>query len=389
MQSARDAFEHRDFTTAEKGFSEGADEDGKNQLLFLLDRAITRHTAGNYTASNQDFLRADKLSEIKDYTALATELATIITNDRITEYKGEEFETVLISTYLALNYALLGKDEDAIVECKRVNRKLERLRSEGKRDYRLNAFAQYLSGILYERDRNWNNSYVDYRKTFEIDPKIPFLKEDLLRGALKIDSESELDKWRRQINVGDSDIAAAAQSLKSTGSVIVVWQNGIAPEKIVSRAWPELPEYRKRFNKDSTATVYVNGQKKTSTQVLYDVEDAAFKNLQQKYALYIAKRVAGVIGREVIGNQVAKTTNSDALGALAKITLFMASQPDLRSWLTLPANFQVARVQLVPGNYDISLHLSGQGSDQNKALGHVEIKKPGDVVLLNYRSLND
>lgn len=384
-----DAFEHRDFSYAESIYDKGAETDGVDQLVYLFDRGTVRYTAGEYEKSVQDFLLADRLSEIKDYTALATEVATIITNDRITQYKGEEFEHVLASMYLALNFAAMGKDEDATVACRRVNRKLELLRSEGKRKYDLNAFAQYLAGILFERDSNWNIAYVDYKKTYEIGSHFSRLKMDLLKGALKMDSSRDLNRWRRELGITDQDIREAKREMKETGGVVLLYQNGLGPEKIPSPSWHELPEYQLRYNRHRAAHLYLNGEHVARTEILYDVEKVALENMRSKYATYLLKRVAGVAAREVIGNSIDE--KHPGLGTVVKIAMFAASQPDLRAWLTLPKNYQVARVQVKPGKYQASLRLENiQGNlEEEKDLGEVTVRSAGDVALLQWRSLND
>ena len=243
-----EAFLHRDFAKASEEYRKGAEKESVDQLLYLFDRGVVNHTAGNYDQSNKDLLAADRLSEIKNYTNLSQEIASVVTNDRIVTYKGEEFENVLVSVYLAINFALLGKDDDAIVETKRVNRKLERLKSEGKRDYNLNAFAQYLSGVLYERRGDWNNAYVDYKKTFALKPNFTPLRNDLLKGAVEMDSETDRDRWRRSLGAKENDFKDAAKDLRKHGSVVVLLQNGLAPEKVESPSWPELPKYHKLYN---------------------------------------------------------------------------------------------------------------------------------------------
>lgn len=390
-QIGLEAFESRDFGSAETKYTPGADEDGVDQLIYLFDRATVRHTAGAYEESIKDFLIADKLSEIKDYTNLATELATIVTNDRIIPYKGEEFEHVLVSAYLAINFALMGKTEDAIVECRRVNRKLERLIDEGKRSYDLNAFAQYLSGVLYERGHNWNSAYIDYKRTYRINPNLPFLKRDLVRGALEVGHTADMNKWKKELGVTKEEIDEIWKARKETGSVVLLYQNGFAPEKIVSPAWSELPEYRARYNKHRAAHLYLNGERVARSEVFYDVEKVAISNLQQKYATYVAKRVAGVVTREVIGDQIDKHTNNSGLGFIVKVAMAAASKPDLRSWLTLPRDFQIARAEVPPGKYHATLRLENihGEEEEEKDLGEVEVKGPGSVVLLNWRSLND
>ncbi|MGZ3713317.1 MAG: hypothetical protein ACXVBE_16250 [Bdellovibrionota bacterium] len=388
-KSGLDAFERRDFSAAENVYHDGADKEGVDQLVYLFDRGTVRNLSGQYEQSVKDFIEADRLAEIKDYTAIGTEVASIITNDRIIHYKGEEFENVLISVYLALDFAALHRDEDAIVACRRVNRKLELLRDEGKRDYRLNGFAQYLAGLLFERQRNWNFAYVDYKKTKELAPDFSALNMDLVRGALKMESSSDLHKWRKTLGVTDEQVKAARDSLYNEGAVVLLYQNGFAPEKINSPSWHELPEYRRRYNRHRAAILYLDGKRVGRTEVLYDVEAAAFENMRQKYAGYIAKRIAGVVAREVIGNKIDQKYNG--LGTLFKIGMMVASQPDLRSWLTLPKDFQVARVQAKPGKYHATIRLeTTEGVEESeKDLGEVEVKRPGDVALLNYRSLND
>jgi hypothetical protein len=381
-------FSHRDFADSEKEYKD-ADEEGKDQLVYLLDRATVRYEGGRYQDSVKDLLLADKLSEIKDYTALGTEAFTILTNDRIKQYKGEEFEHVLVSMYLALDFAALGQDEQAQVACRQVNRKLELLRDEGKRHYDLNAFAQYLAATLFERGGNWNFAYVGYKKTYEIAPAFTSLKRDLVRGALEEDASADLNKWKRNLGVTDDDVRAANQSLKKTGAVVLLYANGFAPEKIESPVWHELPEYRARWNRHRAAHLYLDDREVARTETLYDVQAAAFENLKEKYAGLLAKRVGGVVAREVIGNRLDR--DHEGLGTLLKIAMFASSQADLRSWLTLPKDFQVARVQVAPGKYHATVRLENDAGTQEAAkdLGEVEVRRVGDVALLRYRSLND
>ena len=388
-RSGLEAFERRDFTQADAVYSPGAQEEGVDQLVYLFDRGTVRNVAGRYEESVRDFLLADKLSEIKDYTALGSEISSILTNDRIIPYKGEEFEHVLVSVYLALNFAALGRDEDAIVACRRVNRKLELLRDEGKRDYRLNAFAQYLAGLLFERQRNWNFAYVDYKKTLELAPNFSPLRRDLIRGALKMGSSSDIHKWKKTLGVSDQEIREAQKSLRTTGGVVLLFQNGLAPEKVPSPQWHEIPEYRIRYNRYRAANLYLDGKFMGRTELLYDVQEAAFENLRQKYAVIIAKRVAGVVAREVIGNKIDE--KYEGLGTILKMAMYVASQADLRSWLTLPKDFQVARVEVKPGKYRASVRLETTMGEETEErdLGEVEVSRPGDLAVLSYRSLND
>jgi hypothetical protein len=233
---------------------------------------------------------------------------------------------------------------------------------------------------------------VDYRKTYDIDPRLSYLRTDLIRGAVAQRSESEKDRWERNFGAKKEEFQQARELLAKNGSLIIIFQNGFAPEKVPSAAWYEIPVYQKRYNKHSQANVYLNGEKAGPTEIFYDIESAAIKNLESKYAAMIAKRAAGVVVREVIGNQVAKSTNSDLLGAATKAILYATGQADTRAWQTLPKNLQIARFYRPPGKYRVELKLimeNGQEEANFRPLGEVEIKKPGEISLLNFRSLND
>lgn len=383
-----DAFEHRDFQTADSVYTPGAEADGVDQLVYLFDRGTVRNVAGRYEESVKDFLLADKLSEIKDYTALGSEIGSIVANDRIIAYKGEEFEHVLVSVYLALNFAAMGKDENAAVAARQVNRKLERLRDEGKRKYHLNAFAQYLAGLLFERQRNWNFAYVDYKKTLQLAPNFSRLKADLIRGALKMDSSSDIHKWKKTLGVTEEEVRDAADELKRTGGVALLYANGFAPEKVPNPAWHELPQYQMRYNKHRAARLYLDGEEVARTEVLYDVQAAAMENMSAKMAGILAKRATGVVAREVIAHELNK--KNQGLGSVVALAMMAASQADLRAWSTLPKDFQVARVQVKPGTYEASVRLEDIYGNLSapRPLGTVEVKR-GDIALLQYRSLND
>lgn len=392
------AFQARDYETAAGIYDKGAEEEGINQLLYLLDRATITHTAGNYQASNKDFLKADDLSDIKDYTSITRQAATIITNDRIVPYKGEEFETVMISTYLAINFALQGELESALVEARKVNRKLRKLKEEANRKYKFNAFAQYLSGLLYEMQGNWNNAYIDYKRTYAIKPDFTPIRHDLLMGASYTGNQKDLRRYENELGVTAADVAASRRLKRTHGSIVLLYENGLSPRKRASEQWHEIPVYKKTYNRNRSATLMVRSGLATEaldtsaeTELMYDVEGAAISNLEQKYAAIVAKRVAGVAAREVIGHQVGKATKSEGLGAIVKIAMAAASQADTRGWYSLPQNLQIARIYVKPGRYSVKLQINSHEGTSGavRDLGEVEIEKPGQVVLVNYRSFND
>src|SRR5690606_17623576 len=102
----------------------------------------------------------------------------------------------------------------------------------------------------------------------------------------------------------------------------------------------------------------------------------------------IAKKVAGTVAKHAIGAGVAKATDSEAAGAITTLFLRLTDKADLRSWTTLPAQLQVARLALPAGRRDIELDMVDARGSTVKAVrrwSDVEIK-PGRITFLTYRS---
>ncbi len=392
-RAARDEFYAGKYTEAAKSLEKGAHEDSLDQLLYLFDRATALHQAGDYDGSNKDFAAADKMSEIKDYTSLSREAATLVTNDKIIQYKGEDFEKVLISQYLALNYLMMHKYEDALVECRRVNQKLHMMISQGKRKYKLNPMASYVSALMWEDQREWNDAYVDYQAVYALIPEMSYLGEDLYRLAWINNITEDMEKWTAQFHLTAEDRKRIRDTSKQPEIVVIV-ENGRSPEKQPNPAWKALPKYFPRYNPVAFTEVSVNGQVRGRSQLLFNVEKTAIENLDEKFAGLLAKRIGGVVAKEVLADQVGKRTDP-LLGALFSFGMHAMDQADLRSWLTLPKDFQVFRVRVpLAPSYTVQIRPKNDGGgDAQSASGvvekivHFEPGKAGQRVFLHVRVL--
>jgi len=364
-------------------------ENGRDLLLFLLDVGLSLHSAGKFEESNKAFQKADKIAEIKDYTSLAAETATLLSSDNLKDYKGEDFEKVLISTYLAMNYALMGDLENALVEARRVNRKLHLMVSEGQKNYKQSAFARYLSAILYEGENNYNDAYVDYKNTWKLNPAYPGLGLDLWRCAWQLRMPDEMERWDRVYHLSREDHDKAKQweiapgagvKAKShtrvvppakNGEIIVLYENGISPIKRPNPVFRALPRFYARFNPVSRARVEVDGDHtkfEGTTATLENIEATAIENLDEKYGGLIAKKIAGVVAKESLAYGISKQTNSPLIGLLAKIAMYASDQADLRSWNLLPKDLQLLRVPVGPGTYTVRVIPSGASSLPSKTI---------------------
>ncbi|MDT9145932.1 hypothetical protein RSW78_25215, partial [Escherichia coli] len=65
-----------------------------------------------------------------------------------------------------------------------------------------------------------------------------------------------------------------------------------------------LPRFYPRHNPVSSAEVALNGAIVGRTAVLHDIESTAIENLDEKYGGLIARRIAGVVAKEVVADQI-------------------------------------------------------------------------------------
>lgn len=378
----------------EKNYQEQG-ETHRDALIYLLDIGTARHAAGEFAQSNASFLKAEKVAEIKDYTSLTSEAASLITGENVRDYSGEDYEKILIPVYLAMNYALLGQTDDGLVEARKTNRILRRMRDEGARPYSFNAFAFALSSILYEENRDFSDAWLDYREVEKLLPHSKEVGRILWRIAFADRRHEELAKLVRDYHLTQADQEAEKRVAKGDqGELIVLYENGLAPVKRPHPTWHSLPMLVRRWNPSSHAQIRIREQRGNEpstarqtqtfqTQSFYDVESTAFQNLDHKFVGIVAKRVGGLVVKTVIAKQLERATNSPLLGFATQIALMLSDQADLRSWQFLPQSLQLSRIALSPGTYELEVEAEGVGKTMIRA---IEVRK-GHKTFVNLRYL--
>jgi len=375
------------FVDAQKRLEEGLKEQGESGndiLLYQLDLALAHRYQGNFAESNKYFAAADKLAEEMDYRSISGEVATLLTSDNIKFYRAEDFEWVLMSLYLSMNYAEMGKTEDAIVEARRVNRKLLLLTQDGKRKYKQNAFARYLSAVLYETEQNWNDAYIDYKEAHALQPNFPGIGLDLYRLAhLQRDSEAK-KKWEIEFNLTAEQKEKALESLPKhkQAQVVILYENGLSPVKKPHPSFYQIPKFFPRYNPVSVARVELNGQRIGVTQTMNDIESTAIENLDEKYAGIVAKKVAGIVAKEVVSKQVENVTKSPELALITKLAFYLSDQADVRSWNLLPRDLQIMKLTLPPGEATIKIIPEGSESKSKEVKVQLQENK---TVFIHHR----
>ena len=218
---------------AEKEYGE------KGRVLYGMDRGMTLQLAGEYQQSNAVLEQAEEELDRLYTRKIRTETLAFMTNDTALPYEGDPYEQVLINVLKALNYAMLDQWQDALVEARRIDHRLNVLsdRTQKTNAYRDDGFARYLSGILYESTGDVNNAFIAYRKAYETfdaarvwsHTAVPSqLRQDLLRTTEAMHFTQELAEYRSLFPDTRWETSVALQQL---AQVIVISYNGRAPRK--------------------------------------------------------------------------------------------------------------------------------------------------------------
>lgn len=408
----------------------------RNAVLYFMDRGMTLHMAGRYAESNRLLEKAEQRIEDLFTTRVSSESAAFLTNDNLLPYEGEDFEKVMINLIKALNYIYMGDIENALVEARKVDHKLNLIndRYAGKQNaYKEDAFARYLAGILYEAGgyQEQNDAWISYRKslyTFEdytalYSTPIPGLAvQDVLRLSDALGQNDILDEVKKEF----PDVKwQPDKPLKDEGELVFITYNGRAPEKedhfldiplspeavaIVLETSQEnnqvkstvrgigaiqgeiirvaLPRFVPQKSEVAYADVLLIPQDGGAgidkrTVLMEDITAIAVRNLNDRITRIAAKAVARVAVKRILAvavQQKVEKRNGPMAGLLAETianaAAFATEQADKRSWRTLPDEIQLARIAAPPGTYNLQIKYVGKngGFIGHKVIPNIFIK---------------
>ncbi len=398
-----------------------SDANGKKEFLFYVNNGLVLSMMGRYDESNEYFEKAFLFGE--DYRKnYLNEVASYLTNPMVTTYKGEDHEHLMVLYYKALNFLKQGKTEQALIECRRLNIRLQQLsdRYESENKYKRDAFVHTLMGIIYEVDKDYNNAFIAYRNAVEIYEEDYYklfhlsapeqLKKDLLRTAFLSGMTEELERYKQEFGMNDFEF----QTLEG-GELVFFWHNGLSPVKaewgitfVVTRRdnWiyftnAELgltfpfridnydereknglnsleffrvafPRYIERPAYFTNASLSLQ-DKTVSLQLIEDVNKIAFKSLEQRMYLELSKALIRVALKKATEYQVKKEDRT--LGTVLGMINAITEKADTRNWQTLPHSIHYARVPLAEGKNVVNFRLQKHSHEATEQQFTYEAKK--------------
>lgn len=353
-----------------------------DRILYLMERGRIAQLAGRHDASKADFaeviaaFRAEDDKAVLTLSGAGAAGSSLLTNDNAIPYKGQPYERVLVHQFQAMNYLALGDRDGASVELRNA-RHLQRdaelkyaaelSKAQGdavqngvmlsdfdsqfagmdaitgtlKNSFQ-NGYTFYFSAVFWEALGEYNDALVDYKKALELAPANAALQQDVLRVNGYFD--------------GSTKPAAG------TGTVVVLFEQGFVQARrgininipTMDGGWfaVAFPVYEAMDHVPPVPLTVRADTQRLDTAPLVDTSALAVKSLKEQVPALMIRQVLRARAKYQMQKQAA---DKGGLGGqlIANLYNLVSEQADLRSWLTLPANAQAARLSLPAGRQSL------------------------------------
>ncbi len=418
------------------------DSAAKDRLLYLMEAGVIFHTKGDYKKSNVVFKQADEIAE-RIKISISKQALSFFLSDREKNFRGENFERVLIKFYIALNYIMLGDYRKARIYFKKLNYDLKVMKyTEGK--YKQNVAARYLNAVLSEYFQEYNSARVEYKNISMIDPGYKEILGDKFVLAVKAGDDEDIKKYKtgeKYIECYDNNLKRVSYNT-NMGELIVIHEAGKAAIKVsrgrllddrmfakalraaitialhskgaaistssviamLGTAENPIPVYKKRdLQGEHPINLFLNSKNIGKTRVVTDYSMTAIKNFNENYSKYVAKNITSIATKIVIAaiaaNEASKRAekasgNNVLVGSLGRFIIGASAggivaasvKPDLRCWHLLPSNFQIKRVFLEPGEYNLNIEFMHNRNAFVSSFPEKIVIEKGKPLFVNFRS---
>jgi hypothetical protein len=374
----------------------------RNSLLFYLNRGYVSWMLNDNRQAVNFFNRAENI--IDDHTMnIAAEALALVTNPMMTPYRAEDFEIIMVNCFKAINFMQMNDFEAAMVECRRINLKLNQLNDKygnHRNVYQRDAFAHTMMGLLYDANGDYNNAFIAYRNALEVyeNDYVPYfnvqpprqLKLDILRTAHLTGFGSELEFFERKFNM------RYTPAPRPEAEMIFFWMNGFGPVKDewsvnftlvrgqggmvtfvnegmgLSFPFPAgsssdgdglanlrlvrvvFPRYVERTPTSASAEIRSNNAT-FPLELAQDINAIAFKTLNDRFMREMATSLLRVAAKQALEQVVRRENNS--LGAVLGIVNAVTERADTRNWQSLPYAISYARIPLTEGDNRLTLNV--------------------------------
>ncbi|MDR2029811.1 MAG: hypothetical protein LBP93_09790 [Treponema sp.] len=356
----------------------------KDMVLYYLDTGMLNHYALQYRNSTELLQEGERAIEAAFTKSISMEIGSYLVNDTTREYDGEDYEDIYINAFNALNYYHEDNPEDAMVEIRRMNNKLQFLSSKygvlatnlqrkaledateippdptaKALSFSNSALARYLGMLFYRGTGKFDDARIDRDQIKLAFANAPAIYDYPLPSS--IDDELEIPPGKARLNV----IGFSGSSpVKEEEALRIL----IPRARYIKIALPVMV-YRPSAVR-RVAIVFDTGEE-LDLELLENIEAIARETFKEKAHLSYLKSVIRATTKGVTSSVL--DAASDDVGGNAGLALGLISlgtqifaevseQADLRISRYFPAKAYVGGITLDPGVYSFSInYYAGNG----------------------------
>ncbi len=374
----------------------------KDRVVYYLDLGMLYHWNRDYEKSNEMLEKAERGIEENFTKSLTRSASSLIMNDNIQAYAGEDYEDIYLNVFKALNYLALGHNDEAFVEVRRINNKLVQLESKydklaqkmsraaeaketfvpGKSHFQESALGRYLGMLLYRNDSKWDDVRIDLQKIdrgWKLQPDLcTFPKPDFSRSTKRLaPSQARLNVFAFSGQAPDKKastfyIHTEENLIALAGSV----ENYLGKQSLSGLnviAWPgvnegyhfklQLPHMNPRVSRVGRIEVVINGRAPEPLQRLESIENAAIATFSIQKPIIFLKTITRAVVKGLAAEQAKQklTENMDDGASFftrlaADLMVDTTENADLRVSRFFPAESFVREIHLDEGVYDVKIN---------------------------------
>jgi uncharacterized protein len=344
--------------------------------VLKLERAIVDLSGGKPKEAEQTLREVRDRFDYLEQKSLAESALSMITDDNSKSYAGEDYEKILIRSFLALSNLMTG-GQDAGAYSLQITDKQQQIINAGidkegenpKLAYKQVAIGPYIHGLIREET---HSNYDDVARANAMvvswQPEFVYGQQDLLRAQSGRHSAPGHGVLYVFALVGRGPHKVESLEIPSTVALLVadrILSNNskyllpptIAPIKVPKVVVP--------VNGVTHVRVNVDRQLVGSTATITDVGRMAVEQYDAIYPRVIATAVV----RRVVKKGIVYGTK-EAIGAdrnsfvnvaldVAGVAWEATEAADTRCWGLLPDKIQVLRIELPAGSHQVSLAAAG------------------------------
>ena len=423
-------------------------KENKDTIIWRLEQGTALRAAGQYQESIAAFDAAEEKINAFDEKAkvsVSDETAGLLSNQAQLDYKGRDYDKVMLNTYKALNYLQLGEPDKARVEFIRAAQRQQDAEENNRK--RIEKSEQAIENLKDSKDANGkpvkgadqgkeladkanadpdfkqnvttNYGYLDGfpAKANYVNPFVYYVSGLYFLTATNGD-QSDLSRARDAFRftlgtIGENkfikqDLEMVDQALNGTPippTTYVIFETGCAPERgqlripiplflagvqNVPYVGATFPTLKKQEGQLLSLNISGAGTQET-TVLLASMDNAVGQDFKNELPTIITKTLISATIKAAASYGINKSMEKQDIWAqlAVKVALAIAQLAvdiaDTRTWNTLPKEFQFCRIPTPP---DRKIELSGPNGELKTAVtieeGTVNLVYVKSITATNY-----